>query len=224
MEYHESSSKGSPDAAAPIVRARRQNSLHVYLLAGSVGNSDFSIDRHIFEQLPPHSSPSGTVFYESATMAYHEDPELDAKIDGVFGLAVDEGFEDGMEGRMSYALNRFVAEHPVEGTQQLAIRVNAERTNPGVAADIVRVLGQMQHERSHGERRYLAECLLYSKSPLARDAAAVALGDLADRRSVPALQRAVDKESIPALKADMHVSLDGLMKDTDGVRSPETRP
>ena len=125
-----------------------------------------------------------------------------------------------MEGRISRALNVFVAGQPVVATQQLAIRLNSQHMNQGVAADVVRVLGQMKHERSHSERVYIAECLLYSTSPVARDAGVVALGDLADERSVPALQRAIEEEPIPALKADMQASLDELMKDTDVVRSP----
>ena len=63
----------------------------------------------------------------------------------------------------------------------------------------------------------MAECLLYSELPLARDAAAVALSDLSDERGIPALERAVEAETIPGLKADMEASLDELIKDIHGV-------
>ena len=126
-----------------------------------------------------------------------------------------------MEGRTFYSLNLFLAENPVSGMPQLAARLQSEHMNQGVAADIVRTLGQFDHSQSHDDRVYMAECLLYSTSPLARDAGAVALGDLEDERSIPALQRAVDEEPIAGLQADMQASLDELIKDSDGVRPEE---
>ena len=184
-----------------------------------MGSSDLPFER-LCEPLSPHSSPPKMVAYESAATCYHQDQEIEARVDDILRLAADEGFEDGMEGRMSRALNLFVTAQPAVATQQLAIRLNSQYMNQGIAADVVRVLGQMKHERSHNERVYIAECLLYSTSPVARDAGAVALGDLADERSVPALQRAIEEEPIPALKADMQESLGELMKDADVVRSP----
>ena len=84
--------------------------------------------------------------------------------------------------------------------------------NQAVAADIVRVLGWIEHEPSHDERVHVAECLLHSELPLARDASAVALSDLADAHSIPALERAISAEEIPALRADMVASLEELKK------------
>lgn len=159
---------------------------------------------------------------ESTSGARHENRDLESGIDRIFGLAADEGFEDGMAGKMSQSLHRFVLQYPVEGIRQLAVRLNSERMNQGIAADVVRALGQMKHKQSHNERAYIAECLLYSKSPLARDAGAVALGDLADERSIPALRKAIETEPVPALKADMQASLEELIRGAAGVRSRKT--
>ena len=139
----------------------------------------------------------------------------------ILSIAADEGFEDGMVGKMSQSLNIFISQHPVEGIHQLAVRLNSERMNQGIAADIVRELGRMKHKQSHSERVYIAECLLYSKSPLARDAGAVALSDLADKHSIPALQRAFEAETIPALKSDIEASLNELIREIGVVRSQE---
>lgn len=186
-----------------------------------VGTSDLGIGRYLFESLP-NSSPPSVIFYESAATAYHENHELDSEVDRILSLAVDEGFEDGMENRTSQSLNLFIAKYPVAGIQQLITRMQSEHMNQGVSADIVRMLGQIQHAPSHIDRAYIAECLLHSELPLARDAAAVAIGDLADEHCIPALRKAVDAELIPALKADMQGSLDELMKSRDVVRSQET--
>ena len=135
-----------------------------------------------------------------------------------------EGFEDGMEGRTSQVLNLFVSKHSIAGMQQLIARLNSQYMNQAVAADVVRVLGKIEHRRSHDDRRYMAECLLYSELALARDAGAVALSDLADQRSIAALQRAIEAEPILRLKADMQASVEELTKHSDGVHTQEARP
>lgn len=220
MNPNSSWSHGYSDELNPAIRIGKGSFWMRYTLPLWVGASDLNIDRLSFES-HAHSSRPKTVLYESITRTHHENRELDAGIDRIFGLAADEGFEDGMVGKMSQSLNIFVSQHPVEGVHQLAVRLNSERMNQGIAADVVRALGQMKHKQSHNERAYIAECLLYSKSPLARDAGAVALGDLADERNIPALQRAVEAETIPALKSDMRASLNELIKETDVIRSQE---
>lgn len=220
MKWQNSSSQ-SQFGVGPLPVGDGQNKfLRTYSLSVWMGTSDLSVDRRILEPFS-HSSSSPTVLHEPIT-AYYYSHELDAEIDKILSLAADEGFEDGMEGRMFESLNLFLSEHPAAAMPHLATRLGSELMNQGVAADIVRALGQIDHVPSHDDRVYLAECLLYSTLPLARDAGALALGDLQDEHSIPALQGAVDKEQIPALKADMQVSLNELIKDTDGVRPEET--
>lgn len=138
--------------------------------------------------------------------------ELVTECDRIMCLADSEVFEDGMENRMSRALRGFVERHSSAGVEHLAVRLLSESMNQPVAADIVRVLGCIEHEPSHDERVHVAECLLHSELPLVRDASAVALSDLADARSIPALERAINAEEIPALRADMVASLEELKK------------
>ena len=220
MKWVNSSSQDDFDTLTPTTQDRRHSFLRSFKLTVWMGTSDLSIDRHILE-LFSHASAPPHVFHESAATAHHHAHELDMQVDKILGLAADESFEDGMEGRTFSSLNLFLSEYPVSGTPHLAARLQSEHMNPGVAADIIRALGQIHHTQSHDDRVYVAECLLYSPSPLARDAGAVALGDLEDERSVPALQRAVAEEPIAALRADMQASLDELMKDSDGVRPEE---
>ena len=220
MKWVNSSSQDQLDALTPTTQDRRDNFLQKFSLTLWMGTSDLTIDRRILEPFS-HATAPPHVIHEPAATAYYYTHELDARIDKILSLAADESFEDGMEGRTFYSLNLFLAENPVSGMPQLAARLQSEHMNQGVAADIVRTLGQFDHSQSHDDRVYMAECLLYSTSPLARDAGAVALGDLEDERSIPALQRAVDEEPIAALKADMQASLDELVKGSDGVRPEE---
>lgn len=221
MKWVNSSSQDQPDALTPATQSPRQSFLQNISLAVWMGTSDVSIDRHILEPFSNTSFPASTLHDDSATTAYHYAHELDAHVDKILGFAAHDGFEDGMEGRTFYCLNLFLSENPVSGMRHLATRLQSEHMNHGVAADIVRALGQIDHAQSHDDRVYIAECLLYSPSPLARDAGAVALGDLADERSIPALQRAIDDEPIAALRTDMQASLDELIGDINEVHSEE---
>lgn len=216
MSSTSSSSSSQPDDSRP--RVREGNLLRTLTLNVWMGTADLGIGRYHFESLP-HSSPPGITFCGAAATDYHENHELESEIDRILGLAAEEGFEDGMVNRTSQSLNLFISKHPVAGIQQMITRLQSEYMNQGVAADIVRMLGQIQHPPSHFDRVFITECLLYSELPLARDAAAVAIGDLDDEHCIPALQAAVDAELIPALKADMQGSLDELIKSRDVVRS-----
>ena len=224
MKWDNSSSQDQLDALRPTTHGWRQSLLRNLSLTAWMGTSDLSIDRCFLEAFS-HTGFSPNVLDGSAATAsssYYYAHELDADMDKIISLAANEGFEDGMEGRTFHSLNLFLYEHPVRGMQHLATRLQSEHMNQGVAADIVRALGQIDHSQSHDDRVYVAECLLYSPSPLARDASAVALGDLEDERSIPALQRAVDEEPIAPLRADMQASLDGLVKGINGVHPEET--
>lgn len=192
--------------------------LRTCVLAISMQTSNPLLDRRLLESSPHSSSPSQT-FHDTTVTAYREDRELMAESDMVFRLAANEIFEDGMENRASLSLKRFVFRYSAVGVQHLAVRLLSEHMNQAIAADIVRVLGQIEHGPSHNDRVYIAECLLYSKLPFARDSGAVALSDLADKCSIPALKRAIDAEEIPALKANMLASLNELVKASDAANS-----
>ena len=217
MSGDSSSTLDQPAVSRPTIRPGHASFLQSCTLSVWMGASGAGVDRWLFEAVS-YSSPPSTTSHESAATTWNESHELEAEVDGLLGLAADEGFEDGMENRTSRSINFFVSKHSVAGVRQLANRLQSERMNQRVAADIVRMLGQIEHAPSHDDRVYIAECLLYSALPLARDAGAVALGDLADERCIPELQAAIDAESIPALKADMQGSLRELMK------GPEHRP
>ena len=90
-------------------------------------------------------------------------------------------------------------------------------------ADIIRVLGRLEHEKSHDDRFWIAAHFLLSETPLTRDASAVALEDLGDPRAIPKLEEAVVAESVPELKDDLQIALQELKKSVDAQVSQETR-
>lgn len=183
-----------------------KNFLQHRLFAVSIGATH--THDHYTIPLLPDSSPPPLLVSPAAASVHVENSELEAHVDHILSLASEEPFEDGMENRTSQALEVFISEYSVAGVQDLGCRLQAESMNQGVAADVVRVLGQLEHPPSRSERLYTASCLLYSELPLARDSAALALADINDPASVPELERAIDNEPIPALRADMQLALD----------------
>ena len=223
MNSDTSSSQLQEKSRGLIIRGDDNSLLRSYWAATWMGASELAVDWQVVQSGSSSTRPTMPPC-ESAAIAYHEDRNVEEQIDTILNIVSIEGFEDGMEGRTSQVLHLFVSEHPIAGMQQLIARLNAKYMNQAVAADIVRVLGKIEHERSHEDRRYMAECLLYSELPLARDAGAVALSELADERSIPALQRAIEAEPILTLKTDMQASVDELTNDSDGVHTQEARP
>ena len=220
MSTKNSSSQDTSDGRRSHMWRIRTDLQRLFFLAPCVGASDSVIHPSTFEALS-HSRPPEHLSYASATVSHPEDEELNAAIDGILSVAAEESFEDGMESKTSLLVYTLVSWYAAAGVQQLTARLTSPGANQGVAADVVRALGQIDDVRSHSERIYTAECLLYSPLPFARDAGSIALVDLADSGSIPALRSAVEREPIPELKDDMRASLEELVRETDAVRSQE---
>ena len=160
--------------------------------------------------------------FAAATAAVDDENRMiDHDIDTILDLALEENIEDGMDSETASQINHFISYNSVPGVQRLATRLTSDYTNAGVAADIVRVLGKIVHKDSHYERLWIAERLLQSESPLARDASAVALEELMDLNAVTVLQDAVARESIPELKSDIEMALQELKKNAHAAHSQE---
>ena len=144
---------------------------------------------------------------------------LDGEIEEIVSVATDENVQDGMESETEVRLGGFVAFRSVPGLRRLSARLASGCMNAGTVADVLRVLGQMEHKATHDERLWIATRLLRSDAPRARDASAVALEDLGDSRAITALEEAASVESVPELKADLEMALRELMKITHGVHS-----
>ena len=164
----------------------------------------------------------GALYFESATAIDPAQQALDLEVEAIVKCAIEEYIEDGMESGTASQVRRFVSRSSVPGVRRLAARVTSIHANAAVAADVVRILGRILHGGTHRERVWIAERLLQSESPLARDASAVALEELGDPDAIAALQDAIAVESIPGLRADMETSLQELKKNADGLHSSET--
>ena len=220
-----SSSRPQMGTPEPTIRELAKRVLQKWRFSVSMARtSESDLETFSYPLQIGNSVPFTAMPCQAATAIYYEDRELESKIESVINLAAEEGFRDGIDSRTSKALNSFIAEHPVNGVQQLTMSLLSPHMNQVVAADIVRSLGRIVHALSHSDRVRTAAQLLFSTSPIARDAGSVTLVDLAEGGtwgSVDALEQAIQAEAIPELKADMQTALDELKQMTDAISSEE---
>ena len=157
--------------------------------------------------------PDVPLHLRSATsIEFQESNFLDEEVESIVALASEEFIEDGMDSATETFLGDFVAKFSEIGVRHLACYLTSDWIKSGTVADIVRLLGRLDHEESHDDRLWLASHFLFSGAPIARDASALALEDLKDARAVPKLEAAVDAESIPGLRDDLEMALRELKK------------
>ena len=160
--------------------------------------------------------PDVPLYLRSATsIEVQESHFLDEEIESIVALASEEFIEDGMDSATEVCLGDFVAEFSETGVRHLASYLTSDWIGSGTVADIVRVLGRLDHEKSHDDRLWIASHLLFSEAPIARDAAALALEDLGDGRAISKLEAAVKVELIPGLRDDLEMALRELKNSTD---------
>ena len=137
-------------------------------------------------------------------------PRLEREVVDLLWSSRGARFEEGMESNMSRAL---VALLDSEGKSVLLALARAiTKADANVVAEILRTVARLEGPRFADERRWLLEAGLSFKSPLVRDVAVSSLATVGDRRSIPALRRAIAQERIAALRADM----EELVRDLEG--------
>ena len=134
----------------------------------------------------------------ASTVAHYvyEDKELVSRIESIISLAAGEDLRDGIYSETARALCAYIESYPVNGVLSLLTRLRTPDMNQVVVADIVRALGQIQDPISFLYRVNAAERLLHSKSPIARDIAAVTLVEVESVRSIPSLEQVIEVEPI----------------------------
>ena len=163
-------------------------------------------------------------YLESATNIEWQEPcSLDEEVEAIVSLAAEEFIEDGMDSDTEVELGRFVGSYSAVGVRHLAKYLSSQYLKTRTVADIIRVLGRLEHEESHDDRFWIVAHFLLSETPLARDASAVALEDLGDPRAISKLEEAVEAESVPELRDDLQIALREIKKNVDAQVSQETR-
>ncbi len=171
------------------------------------------LDSSVFEDVEfgEHGSEANI---SSAATSINFDPaqtKLEKQVLNVVSAASGGRFEDGVESSFSRDLRSIVEK---EGKSAVIVLTKTLATaDANVVAETLRTLARSEDSTSYDERRWLLEANLTAKSPLVRDVAVSGLALLADRRSIPALRRAVSQERISALRADMEEILRELERE-----------
>ena len=211
----DSDSQGTRNSLVEFVRTRSRE------FGLWIGLSESSHEAHSCVFHPdPWTVLNPVQQFESATSVDEQQARaLDSEIEAIVSLATEENIEDGMDSQTEVRLGAFIALRSIGGVERLSGRLTSGCINAGATADIVRVLGCIDHTESHDERLWIAVRMLRSGQPPIRDAGAVALEELGDKRAVHALQEAAKVESIPDLRADIGLALRELKRSIDGVHS-----
>ena len=162
----------------------------------------------ILPDLPFHAT-------SATNIEWQDSQSLNEEVESVIALATEEFIEDGMDSATAECLRDFVATFSDAGVRHLANYLAADWIKSATVADIVRLLGRLDHEESHDDRLWIASHFLFSDAPVARDASALALEDLNDARALPKLEEAVKAEAIRELKDDLQMALRELKHSTD---------
>jgi len=142
------------------------------------------------------------------------------KIVKLFQVPEDAYFENGFESDFSRTLTRAVVtlgDKAIEAISHLVITNGARHF---VTEEALRVLGRVEHEPTRPYRRWLLEQSLCSLDMSIRDAASLALADMDDPASIPALQKAIEVESCDVLRQDLVMVLRQLQ--SHGASSSKT--
>jgi hypothetical protein len=133
----------------------------------------------------------------------HCNAETMTAVQTAFAGADPEMFEEGYENDFSRQIVALVNQCGTQAVSAIQQCVAAPDVNPDVVAEALRWLGHIEDAATSDARRLVLESCLSHPSTSVRYAAILGLGYLEDRRSLPALRRAVDGEKSRALVSDL---------------------
>jgi hypothetical protein len=128
----------------------------------------------------------------------------------VLAAGEDEYLEDGYSSVLEGKLSRLLATQGNVAVCELANHLRQERHSGEVAKVACMTLGLLGHPDTAEARLEALTSLLTSENPAVRDAAALGLALLDDKRAIPALRQAVSRERIASLQSDLQDILDQL--------------
>lgn len=128
----------------------------------------------------------------------------------LFSIYRHEIFEPGLESPFYNELSQMLENNPDECMRAILESIQTI-LDGGVVSEAMKVIGHTAAIDNTNKVRALVRGLRH-RSRIARDAAAVALSDIGDASSIPALKEAIEKESVPELKNDLRHVLQSIEK------------
>lgn len=147
---------------------------------------------------------------ESSTQIREMTPEIKAWFDAMLDAARRDVIEDGMRNTISERLPGLMEKDFKAVIPALMSVIEAGRTTPIIAAEVLKELGRIRSAASHASRLWVLERALSQSSPFIRDGAGLGLATLADGDALPYLRRAIDNEPNAQMRADLQLVIDEL--------------
>lgn len=126
-----------------------------------------------------------------------------SELQNLFEKAEEMRFEDGMETEVSRGLRFVLTRYGLEGCRALAnvIRTGAPTTD--ALMETLHFLGRFDDPPTKDECLRILVTSLKHPSPIVRDAAAIGLAYMDDKRAISTLKKAAKSEPIKDLRADL---------------------
>lgn len=131
-------------------------------------------------------------------------------LDALIENAKDEHFEDGMYSNLGMGIRVMFRSYAETATGILEERLKKPDIRPRILGEVLHTLGSLEDDATRDWRFATLVGFLKASSPLVRDAAAVGLSYLDDRRAVPYLREAIDRESNEAFREDLRAVVEQL--------------
>ena len=171
--------------------------------------STYGVRQCFLEQSSATQIAAGT-FTESSTQLRKVTPEIQAKLDAMLDAARRDVIEDGMYNAINERLPDLIARDFSAVIPAIMSVIEAGRTAPVIAAEVLKELGRLRDSASHTNRLWVLERALGLSSSFVRDGAGLGLATLADARALPYLRRAIENEPDSQTKADLQLVVDEL--------------
>ena len=131
---------------------------------------------------------------------------LDALIEG----GKEERFEDGMDSNLSLGLRVLFDHYGTHFANILETRLSDPNIPARVLAEILHTVGSIDHGATGDQRLATLIRFLKAQSPLVRDAAAVGLSYLHDKRAISYLREAIEREPNNGLREDLRAIVEEM--------------
>lgn len=151
-------------------------------------------------------------YAQSSTGIREMTPEIRAKFDALFDAAGRDIIEDGMPNAITERLPGLVARDFNAVMPALTSMVEGGRTQPIIAAEVLKELGRDRNAASHAGRLWILERALSQSCPFIRDGAGLGLARLGDPSAIPYLLRAAENEPDAQIRADLQLVIDELQE------------
>lgn len=140
---------------------------------------------------------------QASTLTRVSPPEVESRLEVLFGEAEEEDFEDGFETAFTRRLASTIRENEDWAVEAVSYIILREKCSTEVASEALRAIGRMEHHATHRYRRWLLEAALDCDSPKVRDGAGLGLAYMDDVHAQPYLQEAIAKETCSELREDL---------------------